>query len=241
MKNTELSLSGHQKREAWATRGGAESYIAEMGSYALERDKKIIIRMLGRGPGLLLDFPCGTGRHIETCKKLGFKITAADYSPKMLNIAKQHHNVNFVRGDVFNPPFPPSSFDAIIISRLLFHYAKPEKILKAMLPCLKPNGRIIFDTLNRYSLRWLASQIFFPIYNKPARKLYFEQPSKFEKKVSDLGLQVIGCESAYLLPTRVYRYLPNSVIKIIDAIESFIPQSFRVLSYWRACKKDLAC
>jgi SAM-dependent methyltransferase len=234
---TELDPSSVQKREAWAAKAGTETYIQEMGPYALRRDEQIVRGLLGKGPGKLLDLPCGTGRFLALEKELGFTVTAADYSPTMLRIAQRHAGVEFIRVDAFAPPFEPQTFDIILISRLLFHYRNPEAILKALAPALKQGGRMIFDTLNRLSLRWWASVLLSPWRRDPARRLYFETYRSMRRKLQPLGLKVVCRRSAYVLPTRAYRFLPRFVVAMIHAIEGIVPPPLRVLSFWAVMRE----
>jgi SAM-dependent methyltransferase len=232
----ELDSSAIRKRQAWATRAGTESYVQEMGAYALARDEEIIRDLLGRGPGHLLDMPCGTGRYLDLEKELGFRITAADYSPTMLAVARKHDDVQFVQADAFNPPFAAETFDAILISRLLFHYRNPEAIIGALLPSLKHGGRMIFDTLNAFSLRWSASRVIELFRRDAARRLYFERPAAMAGKIEALGLRVLRRRSAYFLPTRLYRSLPGAAIRVADCLEKATPASCRVLMFWEVAR-----
>jgi len=234
----ELKPSAQRKRQAWVTKSNTQTYIQEMGEYAIRRDNEIIGQMLGNGPGVILDMPCGTGRFIELEKERGFKVVAADYSPTMLDVARQHEGVEFVQADIFDPPFESETFDAILISRLLFHYESPEKIISLLLPSLKPGGRMIFDTLNAFSSRWLASQVICAINRDPAKRLYFERPRSFQKKLEAMGLRVIQKQSAYIIPTRSYRYFPSFAGSVSDFLEKVCPQKLRVLTYWHVDKTD---
>jgi len=233
---TKLDSAAVQKRQAWAERPGTQTYIDEMGRYAVARDEAIVRPLLGRGPGRLLDLPCGTGRFLEIEKELGFTITAADYSPTMMSVAQRHAGVEFVTADAFDPPFEADTFDAILIMRLLFHYANPEAIVSALAKSLKPGGRMVFDTLNRFSTRWMASKVI-KVYRKdPTRRLYFETPGSMRRKIEQAGLRVTATRTAYLLPTRAYRVLPRVVTWMADACESLTPSSLRVLTYWQVEK-----
>ena len=231
-----LSEQARLKREAWARRQGVESYVREMGPYAVERDARIIRAMLGRGPGRLLDMPCGTGRYLELEKELGYEVVAADYSPTMLSVATRHPDVRFVRADVFAPPFDPGSFDVILISRLLFHYAESERILGALLPCLKAGGRMVFDVLNAFSTRWMASRALGCLRTDPAKRLYFETFASMRRRLGRLGLRILDRRCAYVAPTRLYRYLPRWATGALDALEKAVPPSLRVLSFYNVTR-----
>lgn len=233
---TDLGHDASEKRDAWARRGRTEAYVSEIGPYAVERDAEIVGRLLGRGPGVLLDLPCGTGRYLATETERGFTVVGADYSPTMMGVARQVEGASLVRADVFRPPFGRERFDVVLVSRLLFHYENGERIIASLLPSLKPGGRMIFDTLNPFSTRWLASSVVDPIRRDPARTLYFEAPGAFEKKLAELGLTVLETAGAYVLPTRSYRLLPRFVTAAVHRLESVVPERLRVLTFWHVQK-----
>ncbi len=228
----ELDQAATRKRQAWTSRQGAGRYIARMGRYALLRDEQVVSDMLGQGGGRLLDMPCGTGRFLELEKQRGFAVTAADYSQAMLAEARGRGDAQFVQADVFDPPFQPASFDVILCCRLMFHYAQPEVIIRRLLPALRPGGRMIFDTLNPFSSRWLASQTLRPVRRGPARRLYFQPHRRMRRTLSRCGLQLLERRSLYILPTRLYRYLPMPVCRALGMLEKAVPPALRVLTYW---------
>lgn len=236
--DTGLSEQARRKRDAWAQRNHVDTYVQEMGRYAVRRDREIIQAMLGHGPGRLLDMPCGTGRYLELEKDLGYDVVASDYSPTMLSVATRFPGVQFVRADVFAPPFEPASFDVILISRLLFHYAETERILAALLPCLKPGGRMIFDVLNTFSMRWLASKVLGCVRRDPAKRLYFETFGSMRRRLDRLGLRVLDRRSAYIMPTRLYRYLPSWACGVLHAMEKLVPPAMRVLSSYNVTRAE---
>lgn len=239
MSNPPLDSADLRKRQSWAERQGVQTYIQEMGEYAVRRDQAVLAAFVGQGPGRALDMPCGSGRFLGLLKERGFAVTAADYSPPMLEEARRRHpDIEIVRGDIFNPPFAPETFDLILVSRLLFHYAQSERIIAALLPCLKPGGRMVFDTLNAFSTRWLASKLLQLVRRDPARRLYFQRPSAMRGTLAALGLEVLDRRSAYLLPTRLYRRLPRALIAMADLLEKLAP--VRVLTFWHVKKLPIA-
>ena len=237
MKSTRVTSSARRKRDAWAELGDTGNYERRMGVYARARDEEIVARMLGGGPGRLLDMPCGTGRHLALARRLGFAVNAADFSPTMLSVVPETEGVSAVRADIFAPPFLAQTFDVILVSRLLFHYARPEDVLASLLPTLRPGGRLVFDSLNTWSTRWLASQFLRPFQRDPARRLYFEPPGRLARKLDALGLEVVENESVYLLPTRLYRFLPGGLVRVLHAAERLALPQLRVLTYWHARRR----
>lgn len=87
---------------------------------------KLVTRALdGIPPGTALDAPCGGGRMSLLLAEHGFKVTAADLSPAMIEIAREKtapRGVNVVSGDVEALTFPDRHFDVVLCFRLFQHF-----------------------------------------------------------------------------------------------------------------------
>jgi len=67
----------------------------------------------------ILELACGTGRHAFQLEKLGYRMTATDYSPEMLGVARRRatetgSNVRFVASDMRELQVPTVGYDAVI-------------------------------------------------------------------------------------------------------------------------------
>jgi SAM-dependent methyltransferase len=71
------------------------------------------VRLLGPGPGRLLDVGCGTGAHTAAFAELGWTVVGTDVSEAMLGYARRR-GVDVVRADAAALPFPDASFDAVV-------------------------------------------------------------------------------------------------------------------------------
>jgi len=98
----------------------------------------------------MLDLGCGTGRHLELAKKLGFQnknTIGADYSSGQLEIVKQK-GFQTKLTNLENLDFKDSSFDIIICIAAHHHLLKIEEQLKSLQEInriLKPNGQILLS------------------------------------------------------------------------------------------------
>lgn len=134
-------------------------------------------------PERMLDLCCGTGDlviHMAGMAAPGTEITALDYSPPMLEIAKKKsvrnniHDINFIHGDVASMPFPDNHFDSIGIAfafrNLTFHNPDTSKFLSEINRVLKPGGRfvivetsqpenIIIRKLFHWYMRWVTAPV----------------------------------------------------------------------------------
>ncbi|MGE7946304.1 class I SAM-dependent methyltransferase [Lysinibacillus sp. NPDC093688] len=91
----------------------------------------------------------GTGADLELIDYVDYDITAIDYSPDMLNVAKskfKHSPINFLEMDAQKMAFDDESFDYIVASLILSVVPDENKCFGEMIRVLKNDGRIlIFD------------------------------------------------------------------------------------------------
>jgi SAM-dependent methyltransferase len=90
----------------------------------------------------VLDLPCGAGRLVPDLVGMGYKVTAGDVAPPMVDEARRFlgdlPGVDFVVADVMQTGFVDGRFDAVICNRLFHHFSEPEVRVAA----LKELGRI---------------------------------------------------------------------------------------------------
>jgi D-alanine-D-alanine ligase len=103
----------------------------------------------------ILDLCCGQGRHAIELARRGFKnIEGLDRSHYLIQKAKataraEGLNLRFREGDARKIPYPPDTFDAVMIlgnSLGYFETAQEDlKVLREVFRVLKPWGRVIVD------------------------------------------------------------------------------------------------
>jgi SAM-dependent methyltransferase len=98
----------------------------------------------------VLEAGCGIGAQTVTLatRSPGARFTSVDISADSLAEAKRRidaaglTNVQFERGDVFNLPFEPESFDHLFVCFLLEHLARPVEALIVLQRLIKPGGTV---------------------------------------------------------------------------------------------------
>ncbi len=102
----------------------------------------------------VLELACGTGRHAFELEKLGYDITATDYSPDMLQVAQQRaresdSKVRFAKIDMRTLPASATEYDAAICLFDSIGYLQTNDALSEMFAgvwhCLRPGGLFIFE------------------------------------------------------------------------------------------------
>ncbi len=102
----------------------------------------------------ILDLTCGTGSQVFFLTKSGAAVTGADFSQKLLDIArakakKEKLDIRFIDGDMRT--LQVGKFDAVItIFNAIGHLTKDDfkKAIKNIYDNLKPGGIYVFDIFN---------------------------------------------------------------------------------------------
>jgi ubiquinone/menaquinone biosynthesis C-methylase UbiE len=100
-------------------------------------------RLLGSGPGRLLDIACGTGIAFEAITALGWSPVGLDLSKDQLSVAARLLDGRLVLADARNLPFGSGSFDAGL--SLLSHtdIGDPESVFAEAARVLQPGARFV--------------------------------------------------------------------------------------------------
>lgn len=102
----------------------------------------------------VLDIGCGGGLLCEPLARLGAKVTGLDASAKALEVARNHAveqklKIAYIDGSVETLKSKAQAFDVILAMEILEHVADIGSFLSDASALLKPNGLMIFSTVNR--------------------------------------------------------------------------------------------
>jgi SAM-dependent methyltransferase len=75
--------------------------------------RQTALRLLGDGPGRLLDVACGTGAHTAAFAERGWDVLGIDISEDLLERARSR-GIQVVNANAAALPFPEESFDAVV-------------------------------------------------------------------------------------------------------------------------------
>jgi ubiquinone/menaquinone biosynthesis C-methylase UbiE len=129
----------------------ANSYV----SSPIHKDGKDLLMMVEMaevdGQEILLDIATGGGHTANVFAPLVKKVTALDLTAKMLAAAESfitgngHSNVEFVRGDAENLPFPDDSFDIVTCRIAPHHFPNVDIFIKEVYRVLRTEGKFLLD------------------------------------------------------------------------------------------------
>lgn len=225
-----MTAEGRARRDRWAD-VDATYYHGHTGGHADQSDARIVDAFLHGCQGLALDLPCGSGRMAAVMRRR-LPTIGADYSPAMLGFAAADPDFRGLRADAFNTPFADRTFGAVVCLRLIFHYGECVGILRELGRITAADGRILFDSLNRPSLRWLLARPYNLLRGQRSTPVVFRTPREMEGLIAAAGLRVVDRRARYLLPTRMYRILPSWLCRALDRLERWVPARFRGLTFW---------
>ena len=150
-----MSQTLEQIRQYWNSR--AEGYSLS-NREELEDEHRIFLweqqirrALNGRICRHVLDVGCGPGFFSVLLAKLGYEVTAIDYTENMLAEARKnaaHYGVkiDFRQMDAQNLDFEDGIFDLVISRNVLWNLEQPEQAYREWLRVLKPNGTVMnFD------------------------------------------------------------------------------------------------
>ena len=116
-----------------------------------------LVSLIGTEPRLVLDLCCGPGRHSIPLAQRGIEVTAVDFSPFLLEKARENAHasgvsVEFVRSDM-REFIRPKGFDAVLNLSTSFGYFPSRgddiRVLSNVVASLRPGGAVVIDVIGK--------------------------------------------------------------------------------------------
>ena len=182
----------------------------------------------------ILDVGCGTGRHSIELSKRGYSVTGIDLSESQLQLAKQKASaqslkIDFQKHDARIPHFS-NAFDlAIMLCEGGFSLMETDEmnfqILQNAADALKPNGKLIFTTLNGLFPLFHSVKDFLAAEKKDGVAAYKDntfnlmtfRDHNITEFVDDSGnKKTLKCNERYYVPSEISWLLKSLNFKTID-------------------------
>lgn len=131
--------------------------ILSMGQVAIWR--RAVCNALHPHQGqVILDLAAGTGTSSQALARRGATVVACDLSEGMLEVGRRRYpDLDFVRGDAMDLPFPDNHFDAVTISYGLRNVEDPAKALQEMCRVTRPGGTLVVAEFSRPTSPWFRT------------------------------------------------------------------------------------
>jgi len=132
------------EKAGWEAQGGTY-HLAMDNASAQALPRLLQLAQVGRGDKLAI-VACGPGYGMDLATELGADPLGLDYSEAMLETARQKYpGKKFEQGDAENLNYADNSFDALICSLGILHFAYPKQALAEFFRVLKPGGRMSYS------------------------------------------------------------------------------------------------
>jgi ubiquinone/menaquinone biosynthesis C-methylase UbiE len=96
-----------------------------------------------------LDLGCGEGRFTRALAAEGHRVTGADVSPDLVELARAAHaDGTYVVADAEALPFPDSGFDLVVAFNVLSCVANLERAVSEATRVLEPGGRLCLSAVH---------------------------------------------------------------------------------------------
>ncbi len=122
----------------------AEWYDAEFATTHLGLSaREVVLRLLGEGPGRLLDLGCGGGAHAVAFAERGWTVTGVDISSAQLELARAR-GIEVLEVDAAALPFEDASFDAVVSMFTHTDVADFATVMHETARVLRPAGPLVY-------------------------------------------------------------------------------------------------
>jgi 2-polyprenyl-6-hydroxyphenyl methylase / 3-demethylubiquinone-9 3-methyltransferase len=116
-----------------------------------ERDDGVIKALTGLK---ILDVGCGGGLVCESLARLGAIVTGVDADAQAIQVAKNHAaaqdlNITYICGTAEDIAAQKKAYDVVLGLEVIEHVDQPAFFVETLTQLIKPDGLVIFSTLNR--------------------------------------------------------------------------------------------
>jgi malonyl-CoA O-methyltransferase len=192
------------------------------GNPILALEEPLVERLLGDVRGLtILDVGCGTGRHAVRLASAGAVVHALDFSPGMLEQARQKAGtatVSFLVHNLAEPlPFAARTFDRVVCGLVLDHIADLGSLFCEMLRVCRTSGYVVVSVMHpAMMLRGVQARFRDPESGQETR------PASYPHQLSDYVLATAraGCVLDHL-----------SEHAVDDALASRLPRARKYVGW----------
>ena len=226
-------------QQRWLSKGGTRTDVRQQG----------IVRKLCENwtNGRVLEVGMGTGRFTIPMLRMGNRVTVADISCEMLEIARQNIEKaglasgmdEFVESSIYELPFADNSFDHAISVNVFNHLEAPEAALKQIARVVQPRSTLLFNYANLRSYFWLAARQINKSKKAIGQEVYsvWERPSEVRKVVDRVGLDLVTFLGHVHVPRALEKYHVDPLLAALDSVSRSGPLRHLAPFHFCLCRK----
>jgi len=137
------------------------------------------------------------------------RITAVDSNPQILQIARErstgYPSIHFEQHNLLALPYPPASFDVVLCSLALHHFAEPDAIaILRRIHDIARVGYVVNDLRRNQVAIWLSNLLAHAIITNPIAR--FDAPASCERAFTVAELRAMA-NRAGLTQFQLHRHL----------------------------------
>ena len=143
----------------------------------------------------ILDAGTGPGLHAARFARLSdAQVVGMDLSDSVSNARRMHgeaDNLDYVQGDILNPPFRPGTFDLVVSDQVIHHTPDCHRAFITLADLLKPGGELAVYV---YRVKPLMRELADEHVRELTTKMSIEHCREFSDQVTELGRELTGLE-----------------------------------------------
>ena len=149
---------------------------------------------------LILDAGTGPGLCAARCARLSdARVVGMDLSDSVIEAHHRyagHANLDYLQGDILNPPFPPAIFDFVVADQVLHHTPDCVHAFRRMAELIAPGGEIAAYVYRKKAmLRELADEHIIDITSR----LSVDECMELSEQITELGRELSRLQSKVTL------------------------------------------
>lgn len=158
-------------------------------NYTLKNKLALISKYVSKGT--ILDYGCGTGMFLNTCKNAGWKTFGIEPDQGARKMAAEAGTDVFENKDLLLDKYPEQKFDVITLWHVLEHVTDLGPTLDFLKSKLNPDGVLIIAVPNHTSFDAKHYREFWAAYDVPRHLYHFERKTiqqllaRFQFKLAD--------------------------------------------------------
>lgn len=168
----------------------------------------------------ILEVGAGSGRDSVELTRRGAKVTVLDFAPGSLEIIKGikkefqiGDELQLVRADAFNSPFPNESFDLVFHQGLAEHFRDPLPLLKENFRITKRGGYCLCDVPQTVHLYTVIKKILIAMNKWFAGWETQMTMPQLKKLMIDAGFEISYAYGDWMRPNLFWRILREAGLK----------------------------